>query len=458
MLLLGIGFVSSLHAELPRQPYGLQRAHYWQFWFLYDTETRPAQKEGVFHPFYSKYTDRVTGHSFSSALYPIYYNQETQHWGRWSFFFLFGGRYTKHPDTGSDKDTSYGPFIWHGSGNTEKDRYFSVFPFYGKIKSAFGWSEVNFVLWPLYTNWSHKSYKAHSVLWPLTSYGKNEVRKEYRILPFYSHKSHIGKYHRTSVLWPLFQWGESNLDKVEPSSYGFFFPFYGYKKSLYGNLKSYTILYLPLPFYSYGYDRKTGATEYRALFSFIQYGYSNDKDYRKTIFFPFYGRSHFAKKTAVFITPLYFHLESDTYHIRSSSYYLIPFYFQSRRWYVKEKKLSAYYKLWPLFRYYKDKDGNLSYNSLTFLPVRSVYADKIWDPILSLFSYSKQINGEKKLSLLMSLYSQRWSRDDFHAYIPLLLDYSKTETSRKWEILYGLLGYTNEKKRSTFKLFWFIEL
>ena len=50
LLLLGMGFVSFLHAELPRQPYGLQRADYWQFWFLYDTETRPAQKEGVFHP------------------------------------------------------------------------------------------------------------------------------------------------------------------------------------------------------------------------------------------------------------------------------------------------------------------------------------------------------------------------------------------------------------------------
>lgn len=447
-----------LMAELPRTPHGLQPSQYFLFSIFYDQEQRPGQKEAIFHPFYSRYHDKIRGHTFSSSFYPFYYHQQTNHWERWSFLFLFGGNYIRHPDTGDDKDTSYGPLIWHGSGRTEKDKYTSVFPFYGKIKAIFGWSEVNFVLWPIYTNWSHKNYKAHSVLWPFTVYGKNEIRKEYRIFPFYAHKSHVGKYYRNTILWPFWQWGETGLDKVEPIKYGFYFPFYGYKKSMYGNMKSYMLLYLPFPFFAYGYDRRTGATEYRALFSFIQYGYSNDKDYRKTIIFPFYGRSHFAKKTSLFITPLYFHMQSDTYLIKSNSYFLIPFYFQSHRNYIKEQQVESYYKLWPFFRYYKDKEGNLNHHLLTLFPVKSIYIDRIWDPLISIYDYSRLINGEKQLSLFFRFYSQRWSEDDFHMSIPILLEYSKTNHYTSWQIAYGLLGYRKSKQKNTMKFFWFLEI
>ncbi|MCB1160201.1 MAG: hypothetical protein H7A25_16835 [Leptospiraceae bacterium] len=455
---LGLMFAFSNEAH-PIYPQGeFKTDSYHQFWFLYQSEKREGQKEFIFRPFYSRYSESISGYSYTTSLYPVYAKQETPHWAKWSFLFIFDGNYVKHPDYGEDRDTTFGPFYRSGKGDTDRENYTAIFPFYGKIKSAFSWSEVGFVLWPIYTYWSHKDFKAHSVLWPFTVYGKGLVRKEYRIFPFYSYKSHTGKYRRSSILWPFYQSGEMNLDKKEPYSYRLYFPFYGYKSSLYGNMKSYTLLYLPFALFAYGYDKRVNSVEYRFLFGFFQFGRSNDKDYHKLIFFPFYGYSHFASKESTFITPFYFRMKSDTYHMKSDYLFLVPFYIRSLKHYIKEDRRENYYKLWPLFRYHKDSEGNLFWNTLTLFPIKSIHLERIWDPIFSIVEYSKYINGEKRLSLLVRLYTQRWSKEEFHLYIPLLLDFSIKEENKNWEVLYGLIGYERKGEGKKFKLFWFLEL
>jgi hypothetical protein len=452
-------FTCFLYAGSPKYPIGITESDYSQFWFLYQSEKREGQTEFILRPFYSNYIETLSNHRFKTSLYPVYYKQETSYWYKWSFLFIFDGNYTKHPDTGDDKDLTFGPFFRFGSGDTEKDRYFAFFPFYGKMKSLLSWSELNFVLFPLYVDWSHKDFKARSILWPLTVYGKNHVRKEIRVFPFYSHKSHIGKYYRYSILWPLFQWGKQFLDKKEPIEYGLYFPFYSYKKSMYGNMVERSYLYILIfPLYSYGYDKRTSLYDYRFLSFLFQYGYSNDKDYRKFIFFPFYGTSKYASKESLFITPFYFSMKSDTYLMRSEYTYLVPFYFRSEKQMIKEERNESYLKIWPLFRYYKDSEGNLSWNTFSLMPAKSVMIDRIWDPLISVVEYSQFINGEKRFSVLMRLYTQRWTDDQFHLYIPILLDYHSEKDKLEWNFLYGLVGYTQEPERQNYKFLWVFHL
>ncbi|EMO78424.1 hypothetical protein LEP1GSC127_0863 [Leptospira kirschneri str. 200801925] len=84
----------------------------------------------------------------------------------------------------------------------------------------------------------------------------------------YSKKVHRGKYERYSILWPFFQWGSTFQDKKEPVHYKLFFPFFGFKDSETGNMKSRGFLILPLlgSLFGYGYDKRTGEKDYNALF------------------------------------------------------------------------------------------------------------------------------------------------------------------------------------------------
>ncbi|MEM4271118.1 MAG: hypothetical protein QXO70_03435, partial [Candidatus Pacearchaeota archaeon] len=309
MLKLSLLFLSLciyLHANaLQKSIYGIYPAKYQQFWVFYEKEERVGQSQIIFRPFYSNYHDKKPNHFYSTSFYPLYYSQSTNYWSKWSFLFLFGNESTKHEDIGEDKDYVFTPIFQWGKGDTPKDEYFSFFPIFGKWKSKLSWSEINFFLFPIYIDWSHKEFEAKSILWPLTLYGKSDVRKEYRFLPFFSHKSHIGKFEHNSIFWPFISWGKDNLDKKEPSSYSFVWLLYGYKKSYYENMKSFS--FMPIlgtwSLFSYGYDKRKAEKDFVLLFFLFQYGYSNDKDFRKLIVFPFYGYSYYANKEFQFITP-----------------------------------------------------------------------------------------------------------------------------------------------------------
>lgn len=70
-------------------------------------------------------------------------------------------------------------------------------------------------------------------------------------------------------------------------------------------------------------------------------------------------------------------------------------------------------------------------------PIRSTTLERIWDPFVSIIEYKKFINGEKRLSLMMRSYTQRWTEDELHIYIPFLLDLSLEKDKTSWKFLYG---------------------
>ncbi|MCX7997811.1 MAG: hypothetical protein N3A69_02515 [Leptospiraceae bacterium] len=453
--------ISTLFSEaLQKHLYGIYPSDYKQVWVFYEREHRGFQTQIIFRPFYSTYYDKRISHTHTTSFYPLYYSQSTNYWSKWSFLFFFGNESTRHEDLGDDRDYVLTPIFQWGRGSTEKDEYFSIFPFFGKWKSKLSWSEINFFLFPLYIDWSHKEFEAKSILWPFTLYGKSDVRREYRFLPFFSHKSHTGKFEHNSFLWPFISWGRDNLDKKEPSSYAFVWFVYAYKKSYYENMKSFS--FMPIlgtwSLFSYGYDKRSAEKDFTFLFFLFQYGYSNDKDFRKLIVFPFYGYSYYANKELKFITPFYITMRADTYHEKTNFYYLVPFFIYSNRFFPKEEREDFYIKIWPFYRFHKDTEGNLEWNTFSLFPIRSTTFEKIWDPLWSIIEYKKLINGEKRLSLFMRIYTQRWSENEFHFYVPFLLDYSSVNGKRNIDFLYGFLGFEKNQNSFKFKLFWFIEI
>lgn len=462
-LLLTQLFFSSepIFSKVPKEIYGIHPTlSYQTFGPFYESETRQGQKEMVLRPFYYSYSETLGAVEYKSFLYPLFYSQKTLKWKKWSFLFIFSGDSSIHEDLGNDEDFSFTPLLTYGIGDTERERYFAVFPIYGNIRNKLSWSKIEFILFPLYTRWEYKDYSAFSILWPLTVYGNNDVRKEIRLLPFYSQKSHVGKYEHTSILWPFLSYGYDNLDKKEPSAYSFVWLLYAKKESYFGNLYSLGIMPVigSISLFSYGYDKKTSEISYSAFFFLMQYGYSNDKDYRKKIFFPFYGYSRFASKEFEFITPFFYRMETDTYGIKSNSIYIVPFFHYNNEIFVKEEREELYHKFWPVYKWHRDREGTVSWNLLSPYPIRSETAEKVWDPLFSLVEYKNQVNGDKKFSMLFRIFSLRWNQTEVSWDIPLLARYEKKPESTSFKLFYGFLGRERTEDKSLYQFLWFFKL
>ncbi len=460
-----------LSARFPTEVEGDLPRNYWQFIFLLESTNSPGQEEFHIHPLYGQYENFEKAYDHSYILYPVFFSHGTNYWRRWSLLYLLSGDDFYHVDTGSDSDILIPPFTTIGSGDNEKESYFGVFPLYGTIKDFFGEDELSYVLFPLYTSWTYKDYTAYSFIWPLTLYGNNEKKSEFRILFLYSSKERKNKYKRTSLLWPLLQWGSLGLDKKEPRHYFTSFPLFGYKWSDNDNLFAWTFLWLPFfgGLASYGRDNVKEEESYTFLFSLFQYHKSKDPGIEKLVLFPFYGHYRFGEldggerspfyKEATFITPLYAHLETYSSIFDSDYHFFIPFYLDLKRYYHKEREEESYIKFWPFFKYVESNNGRIEFSSLALWPLRSDQFDKVWGPLYSIVEYRQHENGDQYISFLLRLYSQYWNESESH-YFLAGLEWHNEERHWSFEILGGLLGIhryeTREKKADwAFEFLWF---
>ncbi len=436
--------------------FGETHREYWQFGPFFSQTTAPGQREMIFHPLYSRYEDYERGYNFSTVLYPVYYNHGTHHWKKWSLLYIFSGDSLYHEDKKEDTDLLLSPLFYWGRGDTEKERYFSVFPFYGRIKDKFAHAEISYVMFPLYSSWTYGRYTAHGILWPLVMWGSSPTRSDLRIFPFYSHKIHRGKYDRRTVLWPFIQWGQEDLDKKEPRGYFLFWPIYGRKWSRDGNLSVHSIMPIlggwPL-IAAWGSDKKTDSFDFKALLFLIQRTRSKDPYINKFFFIPFYGFYDFgnfedestkgfsATQEGYFITPFYASLKTHSVILESEYTSLFPVYIDNKRYYRKERESENYLKIWPLFNYSYDSRGNTAFRMITLLPWRSDTFEKVWGPYYSLVEYNRFENGDRYFSLFFRLYSQYWNANEFHLYLLGLFELHLAPDYWSVKLLGGVLGY-----------------
>jgi len=449
----------SLLARMPTQVDNDGARSYWQFLFLLEKTSSPGQREFIFHPFYSSYSNDEKAYSYSTILYPIFYSHGTNYWRKWTLLYFITGDDFYHEDTQEDTDLFLSPLFNWGRGDNEREHYFSLFPIAGSIHNKLSWSEIHYILFPIYSGWSYKDYSAHAILWPLIMWGSSPTRSDLRILPFYSSKIHEGKYERRAALWPFIQWGHEDLDKKDPRGYFFFFPLFGRKWSESGEQKAYTALW---PLFSWGWDDnpKRNAFDLNILWFLFQYGYNDDPVVRKRIFFPFYGYYRFEHFEGTFITPLFTQLKTHSIVAETNYNILIfaPTVWVSDRYYRQERESESYFKIWPLFQYVTDSRGNSGFRTLTLWPFRSDEFERLWGPLYSLFEYQKFENGDRYFATMFRIYSQYWNEKEFHLFF-LGFEYHRTELYWSFEFLGGLLGMRRDTPQagepySTMKILW----
>lgn len=452
------------------------------FWFLYEREQSYNEFYTV-RPFY--HCVKSDFKDYMAIIPPIIYSsyKTDKQIFRNYFFGLSNNVLYEHGNNTYDFDlTFFFPLIFYGkSNNNPDDNYLMIWPFGGSIKGKLAQDEISpwvfpgaalfflyppatistfflytFVSWiPLYTSYTSADFKGHAVLWPLVQWGRSSNRSSLRILPFYSRYRKNNFYDNRSFLL-LFNFRETYYKNRTEETF-FFFPFIGRKWSNIDNINAATLLW---PFFTWGYDRKSGYYNLNFMWPFFQYAESHKPEMKKLFVIPFYGKYKYENNETCFITPLYFSKIQirESYNIKNRYYGILAWHFrrESLEDDIYYGKIWNFYKLWPLFEYESNDRGDFSFKTLSLLPFRDLEGyERIYSPFWSLLEYSS-FNGNKKFGLFFRTYFQYWNEDLFISKVPFIYSYkSYKEDIFCFTVFFEMFGTVKNEKGAFFKIFYF---
>lgn len=437
-----------MFSRLPDRTITEGPVYYFEFLFLYDSTKTPEQKEYWLHPLFSYYKNLEKSYTIRTILYPLSFSHNTNYWNRWTFLYLFNGEEKYNPNEKTEGEFMLTPLLYWGYGNNEKERFFSFFPIFGTIKDKLSWSEINYLLFPLFVSWQYKNYKAYSILWPLIMWGGDDFnRKDFRFLPFYSSKVHKGKYNHKTFLWPFFQWGSDDLDKKDPRHFFMFFPFYSHKYSESKTMYAFSILY-PLSLISIGKDEKSKSFDFKLLWFLFQYSKSEDPYIKKIVLFPFYVHYQFGNKKLSYLqeTNFYFilfgNLKTESALLDSNYKFFIPFWYYHYRNYKQEQIETKSWKLWPIINYWEDESA-YGWRIFALWPFPDELVERNWGTFYTLLEYNQFENQDRYFSFLLRIFSIRWNPyyDDFNLFF-LGFHYKDNPEIFEFTFLGGLFGFS----------------
>ena len=479
-LLTGIVFFSHL---LSAEPVKNKETSTEWFWFFYEHTADQNSSSYVYRPFYMEKSDKEN--LFQASLMPFFFwrykndKKDTTS----GFLGLYESTDYIHSDKKRDYDNGCMPLFLYGKGDRSEDKYLFIYPFGGDLRGKLAYDRISpyvfpgialFFLFPpsgvftlqttlftlaslipVYTEFKDKDYTGTALFWPFIAWGKGDKREDFRIIPFYGHNSKPGWYDNYSYMF-LINYRELYLS--DDVKYTFvFFPFFGKKWSKSGKIKSYTLLW---PFFSWGYDLDKNERIYNLPWPIVQIGDSDNPKTKTRIFWPFYGTHKTSGYESMFVTPLYFRIQTgkdyfkSEYHITCIiAWYLKRDYSYDHEYYGRSWR---YFKLWPLVQVEWNDCGMYGLNVLSLLPFRDAEGyEKLYQPFWTLFEYRKKPDGEKQLGILMRTYYQIWNDDFFRMKVPFVVNYERRGNSiKEFTLLLRSFGYEKDKDGTWLKLFW----
>ena len=369
--------------------------------------------------------------------------------------FRFLNFYCSDEDITSNKsDYHFGifPFIW--GGNVKDESYLAFFPFLGRIREIWGYDYIKFTLWPLYVRANKGSYNSYSLLWPFIRYRYSKNMKRYSFFPFYSQTYEKNKHRSYAALWPFFTWGKS-LNPKSPGYWYNIFPFYGYINN--NESKKYNVFW-PLFLYDKGkyhirinflfpflsFYRQVGKTKILKFSIWPLYSqYDQSGNSRRNYLWPFFN---YEKTTLGKVT-----------HINRS---FIPFYL-SRRNYKKGKKVTDFWRVWPLVQKDDVKGKYKRYRFPALWPAENTpVIERNINNTLTLYDKIKFEDGSYKTTFLWGIYESSLNRKLQQSAFSLFpfFDYRKSLNSDNIDIkiwpLYVNYKGVKEESRQRFLSLW----
>lgn len=387
------------------------------------------------------------------GIRPLFYylRNEEEEFEQWEFLYPLGEyrirkleRYLRFtPFLSSQTDLSkeanrpndFGmfPIFW----GTDKDglHYGGFFPFYGTFRHKYGKDYTRFVLWPLYSESVEEEVHKTTVLWPIFSHYRGPDHRGIKLWPLFGWEEKKGVFQKGFALWPIIFYRRWDLDTENPGSLFALFPFYvrSVKKASSGT-------YFPWPFLYYGRDEALGYLRWELPWPFLGGTRSLEED--SFHLWPLFGyknklnyRSHFI------LWPLYKFWEDKDADFRLISYrFLILSRYKEEQSVIKSKSYKLL-RIWPIFYYKSFGDGRLRFHFPEIIPIEDEGYDRNWGPILRLFRYERDGEGNEETNLLWGLY-HHWQRGQMEQWdLSFLLSLRKDGETSRFSLLKGLFDY-----------------
>jgi hypothetical protein len=430
--------------------------------FIYsEDEQREGKKLDMLGPFF---TYRKDQEEKDVAFRPLFYSKSEPERYRLDYIYPMG-KYERTKTRvesyfrliySTDRDLTQEPtekkergFLLVFWGETDKgESYGGFFPLYGNLKNRFGRDELNFLLWPIYSDSREGESKIYTFLWPFFSRYEGKGRDGFKFWPLAGYDRKENDYDRTFFLWPIFHFEKRYLYTDDPTEINMVLPFYASTAS--SKRVSRSVIW---PFFNYTYDEDDHYTQWDLPWPFIQWAKGDEKSIFRI--FPFYGRKNWEGFARGYILwPIYWYFsEEDDQYKKVINRYLLLSKDEARVW-KKEGKEERRLRVWPLFYYRQEKEGSEYLYWPCLIPVDYEGYERNWVPVLSLYEYRRSPQGARESKFLWGFYVHRKNATRELFEVSFLLTYYLEEDLSYFSLLKGLLEYRADGTQRTLRVLY----
>jgi len=442
--------------------------------FYYDQQ-RESDRVFAVPPLFSHTTDTATDSEEFDFLYPLLTYDRFGHEYRWQLMQLlsFAGGHNQE-DNGVKRFTLF-PFYFQQRSPDPSQNYTALVPIYGHLKNRLLRSEIDFVLFPLYSKTvrrsgsqvpddesflspAHRYFSArrgdvttYNYVYPFFHLREGEGLNGWQFWPLLGHE-HKDVTTRTNnwgdvetspghdrrfVLWPFFFDGTREIGTDNPERQQFLLPFYNYMRSPGRDSTSYL---WPLGL-TITDDRERRYHEVDAPWPFIVFAQGEGKTTKRV--WPFFGQaSNTNLESNFYLWPLYKYNRIKSGALDRERTRLL--FFLASGISEKNTETGAVRKrtdFWPFFTWQRDFNGNTRFQ--LFAPVEPVLPanksiERDYSPLWSIWRAEKNPKtSATSQSLLWNLYRRQ-----------------TTPTTRKCSLLFGLFQYSSDAEARRLRLFY----
>ncbi len=380
-------------------------------------------------PLFHRHEDRQLDRLEWEALYPLMsYSRVGQDW-EFQFIQLLNFRAEGSQPQERERRHDFFPFYLSGTTDTG-ERYHAVLPFGGRAFNRLGQDEIDFAMFPLYARFVKQGAETRYFPWPLISRTRGEGRSGFRFVPFYGQDRQEGVFEKRFVLWPIFLHQRTGLDEENPEETLTFFPLYVAQRSK--PRESTTVLW---PLFTYTNDREHRYRQWDVAWPLIRIARGEGRTSNR--FLPFYMHEErllqhefllkeMKSTDLAVLFPIYIRNQDefpDSLKVRDRILWWL--YSDTRE--AGRDGSTRRIDAWPLFRYTRDREGAIQFQTLALLEALMPGNEKIeqnYSPLWALYTYRQNPHGD-------SVWSFLWS----------LLRHEETSAGRSIEVLGPLLAY-----------------
>ena len=418
--------------------------------FFYTQQTE-SENVWAIPPFFSCDRNPAVESHEDDFLYPLLTRIRYGHEQRWQFCQLLSTATGREPNDTDVKRVTLYPFYFQQRAADTNLNYTAIVPFYGRLKARLFHDEINFILFPIYSETRKRDVVTDNYLYPFVSIRRGDGLAGWQVWPFagQEHKilttqtngfgdvAIIPGHDRSFYLWPFYLKQDNGIGTDNPEKFRASIPFFVSSRSPQRDATS-----VIWPFFAFINDRAKKYHEWQGRWPFVIFARGEGKHTSRV--WPLFSESHNdTKESDAYLWPLYTfkRTQSDPLDQQRTR---VLFYLYSR---TTEKNLETgaektHLDMWPFFTWHRDFNGNERLQVLALLEPavpanRGI--ERNWSPLWSLWrAEDNRKTGAGSRSFLWNLYRQETAPGH-----------------KKVSLLFGLFQYQSSKDAEQTRLFYF---